>query len=349
MTINSKNFYSLKFLITLAILFAQPPACLSSAADISQRPKSAEFYHEKNLSSLEVSIFESARKNFEILKKDKYSKKYIFAALARVSDGKIIFSTDAAFYKKKISPGSIIKIFDFALILKYYKGAETAFFYCTDIADIGGLRYNCSQKGGHGQVDLHSALKKSCNLYFKKFMQSIPRYEFCNMLKLCGFIDSAEETAILSQPLPDYFQSVIGGKIIEVTPEKLLEFTRFLASPDAPDGRFTHYREAFDRNALLKIGSAMRKAASEGTAANVLSERDCAVKTGSSQISVRYEKHKKITLTSAVIAGYTPYACPEYAFVAFCERGAGGTDAAKIAGCLIDSIEACKAGRFKRP
>jgi len=301
-----------------------PDSCYSQAAD-----------------SLEIKLYAALKKEFNLLKKTKYSKKYIFAAVADIKDGRIIFTSSREFYcKNKISPGSIIKIFDYALIIKYIKNAEYDIFFCRDNLYSGARRYNCSQKGGHGELSLDAAFYRSCNLYFKNYMQKITRRQFTAALFKCGFINAAEEEKLLLAPQNEYLQSVIGDKNIKVTPEKLIELARFLAAGDSVSKPFpVSYSEVFNHAAREKINAAMRRVAFErtGTAAAALNGLDCAAKTGSASFSARIENNKKIILTAAVFLGYAPYCEPKYAVITFCETGLGGDDGAFIAARLLSA------------
>ena len=328
--------FSFCFFFSLMLLFLLPAEAAQTESKTASGPES---YYTRASGSLETEICAALKKEFDSLKKTKYSKKYIFAAVADVKDGRVIFTNSREFYiKNKISPGSIIKIFDYALILKHIKNAEYNIFYCRDNLYAGGRRYNCSQKGGHGELYLEAAFYRSCNLYFKNYMQKIKRREFTAALKKCGFINETAEKKILLATQDQYLQSVIGDKNIEVTPEKLIELIRFFAAGDSalkplPIG----YYEVFNTAAREKINAAMRGVAINGTAAAALNGLNCAAKTGSVSVSTRIENNKKIILTTAVFLGYAPYANPKYAVITFCETGAGGTDGAFIAARLLSA------------
>jgi cell division protein FtsI/penicillin-binding protein 2 len=285
------------------------------------------------LSSAEIVLSRKLGRKFDDIKKDKYSKKFIFAAVADVADGRLIYTNSPEFYRdRKIAPGSIIKIFDYALILEHIKNAEYNRFYCKDNLFVDGRRYNCSLKRGHGEVCLESALYRSCNLYFKNYMSEIPRKEFVSALKKCAFINEIEEKLILAASLADYLQSAIGDRIIKITPEKLLGLMRFLASEGfSADPGPAGYREVFSRECVQKLNAALRLVASRGTASAALEGIDCAAKTGSASVLVKIENNRKIIYTTAVFLGYAPYARPRYAVITYCDRGTGGIDAAYIA------------------
>ncbi len=170
-------------------------------------------------------------------------------------------------------------------------------------------------------------------------MGLIPRREFAGALKRCGFIDEAEEKALLKASSERYLQAAIGDGPVKVTPQKLIELVTFLAAPDSPASADAGgYRLVFDGGCAEKINFAMRGVVTRGTAFNAMAGTDCAAKTGSAGISARIEKGKKIIITSGVFLCYTPYINPEYAIMTFCEPGTGGIEAAGLARELISAI-----------
>lgn len=297
------------------------------------------------LSTAEAELAAELSRKFDNIKKEKYSKKFIFAAVADSRDGRLIYASSPEFYSgAKISPGSIIKVFDYALISKFVKNAAAGRFYCSDELRVEGRRHNCSVKRGHGEVRLDEALYNSCNLYFKDRMQSVPRAEFAGALKKCGFIGEKEEKLILSSPLDDYLQTVIGDGIVKVSPRKLMELMAYLASGESfsasAGAHSSGYSSVFGFDCRLALNSALRRVALKGTAAAALEGVDCAGKTGSATILSRIENGRRAIYTAAVFAGYAPYARPRYAVVTYCDSGTGGSDAACVARVIFDAIAA---------
>lgn len=64
------------------------------------------------------------------------------------------------------SPGSVFKIMMAAAGLAEGIVNESDSVWCDGSASIYGHRFRCWSKGGHGRVDLHSALAHSCDVYF---------------------------------------------------------------------------------------------------------------------------------------------------------------------------------------
>ena len=71
-------------------------------------------------------------------------------------------------------PGSIFKIITAAAGLQTKKiSAESPVFYCPGFYSLGGRRFNCWSKEGHGKINLLEALKHSCNVFFFKAGEKI--------------------------------------------------------------------------------------------------------------------------------------------------------------------------------
>ncbi len=340
---NYTNFY--KYFIFFVIIFCITAgrtdfthARTPDKKTYTKLDKNYDYYH--NISGARMTDkYESIKNAFDELKLKKYRNKFIFAAITDIKNGRIIFTSSRDFYfKNKIRPGSIIKIFDYALILKNIKNAEENIYFCRDQIFHNDVLYNCSQKGGHGELNLERAFYLSCNLYFQNYMRKIPRIKFCRALKKCGFINDTVEQKILNATTEKYSQIVIGDGDITVTPEKLIELVRFFAAGGAAAGPASScYHELF-YTAIEKINAAMRLTALRGTAAETLRGLDCAAKTGSATIISKIENGKKIILTSAIFIGYAPYVSPEYAIMTFCETGMGGADGAYIARRLLEAV-----------
>lgn len=64
------------------------------------------------------------------------------------------------------SPGSTFKVVMTAAALEEGAISESTTFHCGGKAEFYGRYFLCHEKGGHGAVDLHRALVKSCNVYF---------------------------------------------------------------------------------------------------------------------------------------------------------------------------------------
>ena len=63
-------------------------------------------------------------------------------------------------------PGSTYKIITALAALTEGVVTEETVFYCSGSLVFGNRRYGCWKRGGHGAVNLHRALKESCDVYF---------------------------------------------------------------------------------------------------------------------------------------------------------------------------------------
>ena len=63
-------------------------------------------------------------------------------------------------------PGSVFKVFTTAIGLEENQLTEHTTFNCPGYYVVGGWTIRCHEHGGHGTLDLPSAISKSCNPYF---------------------------------------------------------------------------------------------------------------------------------------------------------------------------------------
>lgn len=120
-------------------------------------------------------------------------------------------------------------------------------FFCPGHFDLGGARFHCWAKHGHGSVDLHLALKYSCDVYF---------YEVAMKVGMDRLAASAHELGLGTEldielphqrlgliPTPEWRQkhkhhwnggdtvvSGIGQGFVQVTPLQLATYTSRLAT-----------------------------------------------------------------------------------------------------------------------
>ncbi|SFL54686.1 peptidoglycan glycosyltransferase [Loktanella salsilacus] len=63
-------------------------------------------------------------------------------------------------------PGSVLKM---SLALAALEGAQVSpdeTVYCPGFVEIGGRRFHCWKRGGHGRINLRGALRESCDVFF---------------------------------------------------------------------------------------------------------------------------------------------------------------------------------------
>lgn len=90
-------------------------------------------------------------------------------------------------------PGSVFKVFTTAIGLEENLITERTTHHCGGGLSVGGWYIKCHQAGGHGTLDLPSAISKSCNPYFMQVGMRIGADTFFKYFTGFGF---AEKTGI---------------------------------------------------------------------------------------------------------------------------------------------------------
>ena len=71
-----------------------------------------------------------------------------------------------------------------------YEGGVGYYTECKGYTDIDGLAFSCHNLGGHGDVDISSALKYSCNTFFYEYIGSVGGRRVINIARKAGFESS---------------------------------------------------------------------------------------------------------------------------------------------------------------
>ncbi|MBQ2260668.1 MAG: penicillin-binding protein 2 [Loktanella sp.] len=58
--------------------------------------------------------------------------------------------------------------------------------YCPGHADVSNIRFHCWRRGGHGNMNLHEALKQSCDVYFYDIAQRVGIDKIAEMARKLG-------------------------------------------------------------------------------------------------------------------------------------------------------------------
>ena len=89
------------------------------------------------------------------------------------------------------TPGSVFKLFAAAAALE--NGYDyRAVYTCEGRIDVDGMEFSCYNNTAHGEVNMHTALRKSCNGYFIHLLQEIGPEPVLEMLRKVGFGTSLE-------------------------------------------------------------------------------------------------------------------------------------------------------------
>ena len=100
-----------------------------------------------------------------------------------------IDDTDSPFVNRAISAysvGSIFKLVTAAAALE--QGISSEYSYtCTGSVNVNGQIFNCHKWGGHGEIDMETAMVKSCNTYFIALSEYLDKEDYIETAKALGF------------------------------------------------------------------------------------------------------------------------------------------------------------------
>ncbi len=100
-----------------------------------------------------------------------------------------IDSADSPFLNRALSAysvGSIFKLVTSAAALE--QGISTDFSYkCTGSINVNGQIFNCHKWGGHGEIDMNTAVIESCNTYFIALSSNLNKEEYIDLAEALGF------------------------------------------------------------------------------------------------------------------------------------------------------------------
>jgi len=260
-------------------------------------------------------------------------------------------------------PGSIFKIVLALAGLEEGVITPETTVTCTGSTTIYNHRYRCWKPGGHGRVDLHAAIRGSCNNYFHELGRDLGIDAIARYAKLLGLgsptgIEVGEEkpglvpTEIWSREVrgqPWYpgetISVAIGQGPILVTPLQMAAFISRVAA----GGRAVRPRLAL--RTPVAVGPAPAEISREsfeivrrglwgvvnedkGTARQARVEgHDVAGKTGTAQViaharRLETEEQAEEFRTHAWFASFAPVDDPQLAVAIFLEHGGAGSSAA---------------------
>lgn len=230
-------------------------------------------------------------------------------------------------------------------------------FSCSGVWEYGGNPFHCWAKGGHGGVDLLTAIQNSCNIFFYKAGEKIGIEAIAKWGKLFGFgtqtkIDLPEEkTGILPSQewkkvknLGPWYAGetlpvAIGQGYLAVTPMQILSFYATIANngirmkPHVIESEpevVMNVPLSPSTISILKEGLKRVVQSGTGRKAQVSGIEVCA-KTGTAQVikgsagKNTYSLEKQVR-DHAWFAGFAPKNDPKVAFVIMVEHGGHGGD-----------------------
>lgn len=258
--------------------------------------------------------------------------------------------------------GSVFKIIDLAAMFE--KNPNFNMIYnCPGYIQVGDKEFKCSsyEKGGHGTIDINSALAVSCNSYFINMALDLgidPILSMCNTLGLGNntglSLQGIDEAKGFVSPLSDIKNpgdianiSIGQGQIL-ATPVQIADLVATIANGGIKNNinvvdclvnkegnKVRDFKEISQKRVISevtaeKIKDLMEGVVSTGTGkqANLDGYGGAGGKTGSAETGQYIDGEK---ITQAWFAGYFPANAPKYSVAIFIEDGkSGGTAAAPI-------------------
>lgn len=237
---------------------------------------------------------------------------------------------------------------------------------CTGYVEVGGRRFHCWKRAGHGNVNLTNSLRHSCDLYYYEMAQRTGIEKIAAMGRRLGLGDSFD------LPLPgmssglmpdkqwkrtkrgaewvigDSLNAAIGQGFVLTTPMQLAVMTSRLATGREIVPRLVKsidgVEQPIERGGSLEINENMLRSVrrgmyevsnhARGTAygSRIVAEgKRMAGKTGTSQTRNVVVNNKDVPWEErdhALFVAYAPYDAPKYAVSVVIEHGGGGSTAA---------------------
>ncbi len=274
--------------------------------------------------------------------------------------------------QSRYSPGSVFKIVMAVAGLSEGLIDPSDTEFCTGAATFYDHRYRCWKQGGHGTVDLHRAIKYSCDVYFYHLgkrlgIERIARYARKFHLGAPSGIDLKGEKAglvpdgawsLAARKHPWYagetISVAIGQGPILVTPLQLATMVsavanggKFVTPHLVPGAEPPPLPLGIDPRALALVRRGLWAVVNEGDGTGrqaQVADLDVAGKTGTVQVVAQKTWTKNTELPfdlrdHAWFASFAPYDHPELAVVVFLEHaGAGSANAAPVAKALYETF-----------
>lgn len=264
-------------------------------------------------------------------------------------------------YQAQYPPGSIFKIIIAIAALQNGYNPERK-FYCNGSHQVGRQTFRCWKPTGHGKMDLHNAIKHSCNVYFYNLADYITLgniYETATELgfhqtydsigltgQVPGFIPSEKWASLTlkgSWFKGDLINTIIGqGSVLCNALQLCVAMARISSGKkvfpytDVADKTFENLALAEENLAFIK--NAMFDGANTpgGTsyASRIVDTRyQFAGKTGTSQVISKYvklgEKYKvEYETPNGLFAGFAPCHSPTFSIATIYENGGYGSSCA---------------------
>ncbi|QNU65826.1 peptidoglycan glycosyltransferase [Ruminiclostridium herbifermentans] len=258
--------------------------------------------------------------------------------------------------------GSVFKLIDLAAMFEKNPNFDMI-YNCPGYIQVGDKEFKCSsyEKGGHGTIEINSALALSCNSYFINMALDLgadPILSMCNTLGLGNntglSLQGIDEAKGFVSPLSDIKNpgdianvSIGQGQIL-ATPVQIADLVATIANGGIKNNinvvdcvvnkegnKVRDLKEISQKRVLSEVTAKRLKRLMEGVVsigtgkqANLDGYGGAGGKTGSAETGQYIDGEKII---QAWFAGYFPANAPKYSVAIFIEDGkSGGTAAAPI-------------------
>ena len=237
---------------------------------------------------------------------------------------------------------------------------------CLGHTEVGGRRFHCWNRGGHGNVNLAGSLRHSCDVYYYEMAQRAGIEAIADMGRRLGLGESYDLPlpGVNSGLMPDKqwklskrgaewvvgdsLNASIGQGFVLATPLQLAVMTARLATGRAISPRMIKSVDGVEQpvldNGPLGINENMLRAVRQGMVEVVNSSRGTAYgsrivdeslrmagKTGTSQVRSAVVNNRDVPWEErdhALFVAYAPLDAPRYAVSVVVEHGGGGSSVA---------------------
>ncbi|MBF0493074.1 MAG: hypothetical protein HQM15_09880 [Deltaproteobacteria bacterium] len=203
---------------------------------------------------------------------------------------------DSAFLEKKFLPGSLMKLITAKLAVDQKLNPS---FKCVGRSRIGPHKFYCWTRKGHGDLNLVSALAKSCNLYFLKLLSQL---SFKDWKANFEQYFSSGLPSMDSNALQYYYLSLGDDAALKLSPRELFSF-------------WQKYLKDIQTAPYADILQALKRSSEEGTLKRLRFK--IIGKSGTA------DSLKKSYKTDAWLLGAYPQENPRYVFLVFFREAYG--------------------------
>jgi penicillin-binding protein 2 len=238
--------------------------------------------------------------------------------------------------------------------------------YCPGHKEVGGRQFHCWKRGGHGWIDLHDSLKRSCDVYYYELAERAGIERITAMAKKLGLgsrfdipmsavaqgltptKDWKKERYKQDWVVGDSLNASIGQGFVLASPLHLAVMTARLATGEGIHPRLVKSKDGIEQpivtdgslglgpTTMVQVRKAMYAVSNHqgGTAygSRIIADgMRMAGKTGTSQVRsvvVRNEDVPWEQRDHALFVGFAPFDDPKYAVSVVVEHGGGGSKAA---------------------